>query len=416
MAAEENAMDVIVDRVCGLDVHRDTVKACVRVPGEGRERKQTLATFGTKTADLLALRDWLEQWQVTDVAMESTGEYWKPVYFLLEEGFQVLLVNAAHIKNVPGRKTDAKDGAWIAQLLECGLLRGSFIPPPAIRELRDLTRYRKRLIEQRTEEVLRLHGVLQRAGIKLSSVASNIMGVSGRAMLDALVEGNKDAAAMADLARGSLRGKIPMLRKALEGHFTAHHGKMVSHMLGHIDYLEETIAALSQEVDERLQPFQRQHTLLKTIPGFQDRTADTMIAEIGVDMNRFPEDGNLASLMGICPGNNRTAGKRKAEKIRRGGRWLKPALTEAAWAAVRANDSYLSAQYHRLVPHKGKKKALIAVCHSMLIAAYHMLKNDVPYRDLGADFFMKRNQEAIQRRCLRQLRELGFEVEIRPAA
>ena len=373
-------MDVIVDRVCGLDVHRDMVKACVRTPGEGRQRKQILATFGTKTAELLALRDWLEQWQVTQVALESTGEYWKPVYWILEEGFKVLLVNAAHIKNVPGRKTDAKDGAWIAQLLECGLLRGSFVPPRPIRELRDLTRYRKRLVEQRTEEVLRLHGVLQRAGIKLSSVASNILGVSGRAMLDALVEGKQDPTAMAELARGSLRGKIPLLRKALEGRFTAHHGLMVTHMLGHIDYLEETIAALSEEVDRKLEPFRRQYALLKTIPGFQDRTADTVIAEIGVEMEQFPSDGNLASLMGICPGNNRSAGKRKPEKIRRGGRWLKPALTEAAWAAVRANDSYLSAQYHRLVPHKGKKKAIIAVCHSMLIAAYHMLKKGVPYQ------------------------------------
>ena len=409
-------MDVILDRVCGLDVHRDMVKACVRVPGEGRERSQILATFGTKTADLLGLRDWLEQWQVTHVAMESTGEYWKPVYYMLEDRFQVLLVNAAHIKNVPGRKTDAKDGAWIAQLLECGLLRGSFVPPPAIRELRDLTRYRKRLVEQRTEEVLRLHGVLQRAGIKLSSVASNILGVSGRAMLEALVEGKQDATAMAELARGSLRGKMPLLRKALEGHFTAHHRVMISQMLGHIDYLEEAITTLSREVDERLKPFRRQHSLLKTIPGFQDRTADTVISEIGVDMSRFPSEGHLSSLMGVCPGNNRSAGKRKPEKIRRGGRWLKPALTEAAWAAVRQNDSYLSAQYHLLVPHKGKKKAIVAVCHSMLIAAYHMLQNDVPYHDLGPDFFIRRNKEAIQRRCLRQLHELGFEVELKKVA
>lgn len=406
-------MDVMVDRVCGLDVHRDTVKACVRVPGEGRERKQTLATFGTTTADLLALRDWLEGWQVTHVAMESTGEYWKPVYWILEEGFEVLLVNAAHIKNVPGRKTDAKDGSWIAQLLECGLLRGSFVPPPAIREIRDLTRYRKTLVQQRTEEILRLHGVLQRAGIKLSSVAANILGVSGRAILDALVEGKQDASAMSELARGSLRGKIPLLQKALQGRFSAHHGLMVSHMIGHIDYLEETIAALSQEVSQRLEPFRRERELLKTIPGFQDRTAEMVIGEMGVDMSQFPTAGHLASWAGICPGNNRSAGKRKPEKIRRGGRWLKPALTEAAWAAVKRNDSYLSAQYHRLVPHKGKKKAITAVCHSMVVVIHHMLDAHVPYHDLGPDFFTRRNQEAIQRRCVRQLHEIGFEVELR---
>jgi len=409
-------MNVIYDRVCGLDVHRDTVAACVRVPGAGRERQAVITTFGTKTADLLALRDWLEQWQVSHVAMESTGEYWKPVYWILEEGFQVLLVNAAHIKNVPGRKTDAQDGSWIAQLLECGLLRGSFVPPRPIREIRDLTRYRKRLIQQRTEEVLRLHGVLQRAGIKLSSVARNIMGVSGRAMLDALVEGKQDAAAMSELARGALRGKIPLLQKALQGNFTAHHGLMVSHMLGHIDYLEETIAALSKEVDRKLEPFRTERELLKTIPGFQDRTAEMVIGEIGVNMDQFPSSGHLASLMGVCPGNNRSAGKRKPEKIRRGGRWLKPALQEAAWAAVKLNDSYLAARYHRLVPHKGKKKAIIAVCHSMLIAAYYVLRNRVPYQDLGVDFFIRRNQQAIQRRCLRQLSELGYEVQLNPKA
>lgn len=409
-------MNIIFDRVCGLDVHRDTVAACVRAPGEGRQRKQVIATFGTKTADLLALRDWLEQWQVTHVAMESTGEFWKPVYWILEEGFKVLLVNAAHIKNVPGRKTDAKDGSWISQLLECGLLRGSFVPPRPIREIRDLTRYRKRLIQQRTEEVLRLHGVLQRAGIKLSSVASKIMGVSGRAILDALVEGKQYANAMSELARGKLRGKIPLLQKALQGRFTAHHGLMVSHMLGHIDYLDEVIVALSEEVNHKLEPFRKERELLKTIPGFQDRTAEMVIGEIGVDMDQFPTSGHLASLMGICPGNNRSAGKRKPEKIRRGGRWLKPALQEAAWAAVKRNDSYLSARYHRLVPHKGKKKAIIAVCHSMLIAAYSVLKKQVPYQDLGADFFARRNQQAIERRCVRQLRDLGYEVQLNQKA
>ena len=315
-----------------------------------------------------------------------------------------------------GRKTDAQDGSWIAQLLECGLLRGSFVPPREIREVRDLTRYRKTLVQQRTEEVLRLHGVLQRAGIKLSSVATNIMGVSGRAMLDAMVEGTKDAQAIAELARGSLRGKIPLLRAALEGRFTQHHGVMVTHMLGHIDYLEETIAELSRELETRLEPFREQIRLLKTIPGVQDRTAQMILGEVGADMSKFPTPGHLASWAGVCPGNNRSAEKRKPEKTRKGGRWLKPALVEATWAAVRENDSYLSAQYHRLVPHKGKKKAATAVCHSMLIAVYYILKQKVPYCDLGADFFIRRNQEAIRRRCVRQLQQLGFEVQLQSAA
>jgi transposase len=409
-------MDVILDRVCGLDVHKDSIKACVRVPGQGKKRDQHIATFGTKTEDILALRDWLEQWKITDVAMESTGEYWKPIYYLLEDRFHVLLANAAHIKNVPGRKTDAKDGAWIAQLLECGLVAKSFVPPQPIREIRDLTRYRKTLIQQRTEEVLRLHGVLQRAGIKLSSVAANIVGVSGRAIWKALVEGEKNPAAMAELARGQLRKKIPQLKQALEGRFTGHHGQLVNHMLAHIDYLEEVIADLSRELDVLMKPYEAQITLLQTIPGVERRTAEVIVGEIGVDMSQFPEDRNLCSWAGVCPGNQRSAGKRKPEKIRKGGRWLKPALTEATWAAVKENKSYLSAQYHRLAPSKGKKKAAVAVGHSMLVCVYHVLKKATPYRDLGPDYFLRRNQEATKRRCLRQLEQMGYGVTLQKNA
>lgn len=409
-------MDVILDRVCGLDVHKDSIKACVRIPGQGQKRDQHIATFGTKTEDILALRDWLEQWKVTDVAMESTGEYWKPIYYLLEDRFHVLLANAAHIKNVPGRKTDAKDGAWIAQLLECGLVAKSFVPPRAIREIRDLTRYRKKLIQQRTEEVLRLHGVLQRAGIKLSSVASNIVGVSGRAILKALVEGNKDPAAMAELARGQLRKKIPELKRALTGRFTGVHGQLVSHMLSHIDYLEEVIEDLCKELKVLLVPYEPQIALLQTVPGVERRTAEVIVGEIGVDMSQFPEDRNLCSWAGVCPGNRRSAGKRKPEKIRKGGTWLKPALTEATWAAVKENRSYLSAQYHRLVPGKGKKKAAVAVSHSMLVCIYHVLQKETAYRDLGTDYFLRRNQEATKRRCLRQLEQMGYAVALQPVA
>lgn len=408
-------MKRVYDRVCGLDVHRDTVTACVRVAGKEGETQQQILTVGTKTCDLLGLQDWLKQWQVTHVAMESTGEYWKPVYYLLESDFEMMLVNAGHIKNVPGRKTDIKDAEWIAQLLECGLLRASFVPPPEIRQLRDLTRYRKALIEQRTQEVLRLHGVLQRAGIKLSSVASNVMGASGRAMIEALIAGKQDAAAMANLAKGKLRAKLGPLQKALEGYFRGHHGFLLKQLLAHIDFMEEQISKLSQEVDRHLAPLQKQKERLKTIPGWQERTAEVVIAEIGVDMKRFPTEGSLCNWAGVCPGNNKSAGKRKPERVGKRGRWLKPALNEAAWGAVKKGDSYLSAQYHHLVKALGKHKAIMAVMHSMLAIAYHLLQDDTDYQDLGPDFFAVRNKQTIEQRCLRQLRRLGYDVTLTPA-
>jgi len=405
-------MDVILDRVCGMDVHRDTVKACVRVPGTKQKRESHIATFGTMTEDLLALRDWLQGWGVKDVAMESTGEYWKPVYYVLEGAFSVRVVNAQHIKNVPGRKTDTQDSIWIAELLECGLLRGSFVPPPEIRDLRDLTRYRKVLTQQRTEEVQRLHGVLQKAGIKLSSVASSIMGVSGRAMMDMLVNGKTDVEALANLARGKLRSKLPQLRKALEGHFSDHHRFLVAQMLAHIDYLEESLGEVSRQIEEQIRPFAEQKQLLMSIPGVQDKVAEAIMAEIGLDMEQFPTDRNLISWAGLCPGNNQSAGKRKSGKTRKGDRWLRAFLTEAAWAAVREDDSYLAAQFHRLAPRKGKKKAIVAVASSLLQAAYFILRERVSYRDLGRDFYVKRNQDAIRRRCIRQLQQLGYQVQL----
>jgi len=371
-----------------------------------------MATFGTMTEDLLALRDWLQGWGVRDVAMESTGEYWKPVYYVLEGAFSVRVVNAQHIKNVPGRKTDTQDSIWIAELLECGLLRGSFVPPPEIRDLRDLTRYRKVLTQQRTEEVQRLHGVLQKAGIKLSSVASSIMGVSGRAMMDMLVNGKTDVEALANLARGKLRSKLPQLRKALEGHFSDHHRFLVAQMLAHIDYLEESLGEVSRQIDEQIRPFAEQKQLLMTIPGVQDKVAEAIMAEIGLDMEQFPTDRNLISWAGLCPGNNQSAGKRKSGKTRKGDRWLRAFLTEAAWAAVREDDSYLAAQFHRLAPRKGKKKAIVAVVSSLLQAAYYILRDRVSYRDLGRDFYVKRNQDAIRRRCIRQLQQLGYQVQL----
>ena len=341
-------MDVILERCAGLDVHQATVAATVRSPGPRGERMELCQTFGTTTPDLLTLRDWLLAQGVTHVAMESTGVYWKPVYYVLEEAVTVLLVNAAHVKNVPVRKTDVQDSAWLAQLLECGLLRGSFVPPPAIRELRDLTLYRKTQIQERALEANRLHKVLEDAGIKLATVASDVLGVSGRAMLAALVEGTTDPLVLADLARGKLRKKLPALRRALTGRFRTHHAFLAGQILAHLDYLEESIAALSQEIEMHLHPFARAAERLQTIPGVEQRTAEVLVAEIGVDMARFPTAGHLASWAGLCPWNNESAGKRKRGTTRKGCKWLRIALIEAALAATRKKGCALGARYRQI--------------------------------------------------------------------
>jgi transposase len=407
-------MEPMTERVAGLDVHRDTVVATVRIPGEAGGRREETRTFGTMTADLLALRDWLAALGVGQVALESTGVLWKPVYYLLEEDFRVLLVNAAHMKNVPGRKTDVKDSAWIAQLLEHGLLRASFIPPAAIRELRDLTRYRKVLIQERAREAQRLHHVLQDAGIKLSSVASDILGVSGRAMIAALVAGGTDADALAELAKGRLRVKLPLLRQALRGQFRAHHAFMVGEILALLDYLDEALGRLQQRIDQQVAPFAVAVGLLTTIPGIKAKTAEVLVAEIGVDMRQFPTAAHLASWAGLCPGNNESAGKHHSGKTRQGDRWLRTALVEAALAAIKQRDSYLGAHYRRVLRRRGHFKAIVAVAHSLLVIAYHVLATQTPYTDLGGDFFDRQNAEAIQRRCIRQLERLGLQVTVAP--
>jgi transposase len=378
-------MERLIERVCGLDVHKQTVAACVRVPGSKGTREQHVRTFGTTAAELLALRDWLEAHEVTHVAMESTGVYWKPIYYVLEERFTCLLVNAAHVKQVPGRKTDVQDCVWIAQLLEHGLLRGSFVPPAPIRELRDLTRYRKVLIQDRTREANRLHKLLEDAGIKLASVATDILGVSGRAMLEALVRGTTDPEVLADLARGKLRAKLPALRQALRGRFRPHHAFLVSQLLGHLDYVDETITTLSERIEEVIGPFADELARLDTIHGVARRTAEVLIAELGVDMSQFPSDRHLASWAGLCPGNNESAGKHKSGKTRRGNRWLRAALTEAALAAIRTSNSAFTARYRRIMRHRGHKKAVLAVAHAMLVTAYHVLARQTTYQELGAD-------------------------------
>jgi len=405
-----------VERCAGLDVHQASVTACVRFPAKSGERGQEIRTFRSTTAGLVTLRDWLASFKVTLVGMESTSVYWKCVYHMLEDDFECWLLNAQHLHNVPGRKTDVADAAWICQLLEHGLVRPSFVPPKPIRELRDLTRYRKTLIEERTREVQRLHKVVEDAGLKLASVASEVLGVSGRLMLDALVAGTHDPEVLAELAKGRLRTKIPALREALEGHFMGHHCILMGELLAHLDYIDESIARLNLEVERVIAPFVNDVELLQTIPGVARRSAEVLIAEIGADMTRFPSSAHLASWAGYCPGNNESAGKHHSGKTRKGSKWLHKTLTEAARAASRSKNNYLAAQYARLKGRRGDKKAIVAVGHSMLVIAYHLLSRQQPYSDLGNDYFHRRQSEVYKNRLVRQLERMGFEVALTPAA
>jgi transposase len=407
-------MEVVCERCCGLDVHKATVAACLWMRDQSGKVHEEIQTFGTVMADLLVLYDWLKASKVTHVAMESTGVFWKPVYNLLEEDFQVLLVNAEHIKRVPGRKTDVKDCEWIAELLAHGLLKGSFIPPQPIRELRDLTRYRKSLIDERVREVNRLHKLLQAANLKLSSVASDVMGMSGRRMLEALLEGKTDPEVLADLAMGKLRKKLPELKRALQGRFSTHHRFLLEHILGHLDFLDEAIAKISEEVAARTAPFDDLIQCMDTIPGVDRKAAEGTIAEIGLDMERFPTHRHLASWTGLCPGNHESAGKRKKGKTRKGDLWFRRYAIEMALAASRTKGSYLNALYHRLVRRKGHKKAIVAVAHAILVIIYHVLKHKVPYRELGADYFDNLNVTYIKRHHVRRLESLGFKVTLEP--
>jgi transposase len=407
----------LIERCAGLDVHKASVTATVRVPGDQGGRRTETRTFRATTAGLVLLGDWLASFGVTVVGMESTGVYWKPVYYLLEDDFEVWLLNAQHLKNVPGRKTDVADSVWICQLVEHGLVRPSFVPPKPIRELRDLTRYRKALLAERTREVQRLHKVLEDAGIKLASVASDPLGVSGRAMLEALVSGTHDPQVLAELARGRLRAKLPALREALEGRFGAHHGLLVGEMLARIDQMDETIGRLSAEVARVAAPFSPLLALLVTIPGVSRRTAEVILAEIGSDMGRFPTAAHLASWAGVCPGNHESAGKHGSGRTRKGSKWLRVALVEAAHAAARTKASYLAAQYARLRGRRGPKKAALAVAHSILVIAWHLLSRGEPYTDLGADYFVKRQtHQAYRDRLVRQLERMGHKVTLEPTA
>jgi transposase len=410
-------MDRLIERVAALDVHKDSVVACVRVPGAEGCRQQERRRFQTTTRGLLVLRDWLKSYGVTVVGMESTGCYWKPVYYLLEDEFECQLLNAQHLRNVPGRKTDMADAEWICQLVEHGLVRPSFVPPRPIRELRDLTRYRKAQIEERSREAQRLEKVLQDAGIKLSSVASDVLGVSGRAMLEALLGGTHDPELLAELARGRLRQKLPALREALAGRFRAHHALIVGQILAHLDFLDETIATLSEAIEETIAPFADKVALLDTIPGVDKRTAEAILAEIGPDMSVFPSHRHLASWAGVCPGNNESGGKRRSGKTRKGSRWLAAALRQSAKAASSSKGTYLSAQYARLKGRRGQAKATVATAHSILVSAYYILQRGVPYQQLGELYFQQRDQEHVdryRRRLIRQLERPGHKVTLEP--
>ena len=409
-------MEVIYPCCCGLDVHKREVVACVvSTDRDGTPHKEVRA-FATMTPDILALADWLGAQEVSHVAMESTGVYWKPIWNLLEDSFALLLVNARHVKAVPGRKSDVRDCEWLADLLRHGLLRGSFVPDRPQRELRELTRYRTSLVRERTAEANRLQKTLEGANIKLAAVATDILGKSGREILAALVAGETEGTALAQLAHGRLREKMPQLERALVGCVGEHQRFLVAEQVAHIDFLDEAIARVSSEIAERVRPEEEAIARLDTIPGIGPAVAETLLAEIGVDLARFPSAKHLASWAGLCPGNHESAGKRHRGTTRKGSPWLRACLVQAAHAAARTKGTYLAAQYRRLAARRGRAKAAVAVAHSILVIAYHLLTEGTIYRDLGGNYFDDRNRQAVERRLVHRLQGLGYRVSLEPVA
>jgi transposase len=409
-------MQVLYPCCCGLDVHKKFVVACVLTTNpEGQVQKES-RTFSTMTQDLLTLLDWLHAAGCTHVAMESTSSYWRPVYNLLEGQFTVLVGNAYHMKAVPGRKTDVKDAEWIADLLRHGLIRGSFIPSPAQRQLRDLTRYRTHLVEERARLTNRLQAVLEDANVKLASVVTDIRGTSARAILAALVAGETDPTVLAELALGRMRSKRAILAQAVVGRFTPHHAFLITEHLSQLDYLEDAVERVSSEITQRLVDDQAALELLDTIPGVGQRAAEILLAEVGTDMSRFPSAKHLASWAGMCPGNKESGGKRLSGKTRKGNIWLRHVLFEVAHAASKTKDTYLSAQYRRLATRRGKQRALVALGHSILVSAYHILTRRVPYRELGPLYFDVLDRQRVQQRLVQRLERLGYAVNLQPVA
>jgi len=407
-------IDTLYDKVAGLDVHQKFITVGVRCRLETGKLFAEVRTFGTMTSDLRALADYLEALGVTHVALESTGVLWKPVWNILEGRFTLLLVNPHHVKQVPGRKSDISDAEWIAQLLQCGLLRGSFVPRRELRQLRDLTRFRAQLASEQTRLANRIHKVLEDANIKLSAVASDILGKSGRAMLRALIGGEHDPEKLAELAEGRLRAKLPELRQALEGHFTDHHRFLVEHLLKHLDEVERHTDEISDRVARCLHPLIDEERLkrLDAIAGVNRRTIENVLAEIGVDMSVFPDEHHLSSWAGICPANEQSAGKRLRNRTLPKNRWLRRTLIEASWSASRTKNSYFGAQFRRLAPRRGKKPALMAVSHTLLVIFYHMLKYDKEYQDLGADYFDRLGPQPLRRYLVKRLERLGYQVTL----
>jgi transposase len=409
-------MNIVYERCAGLDVHKKTVVACALTPDEKGQRQKQRCTFSTMTPDLLKLRAWLQAQGVTHVAMESTGSYWKPVFNLLEGYVDVMVVNAQHLKTVPGRKTDIKDAEWIADLLQHGLLRPSFIPPAPQREVRDLTRSRTSLIEERSRVINRLQKTLEDTNIKLACVATDLMGASARDMLAALLAGQEDPALLAQLARGKMRAKYDLLVQALQGRLKDHHRFLIAEYLAHVDFLDDAIERISLQIAERLRPFESQLEHLETIPGIKRRLAEVILSEIGPDMSRFPSARHLASWAGMCPGNNESGGKRLSGRTRKGSPWLRTALVEAAQAASRCKDGYLSAQFQRIRLRRGGKKAIIAVGHTLLVIVFHVLKEEKDYQELGGNYFDQVDHQAVQKRLVHRLEKLGYDVTLTPAS
>ena len=409
-------MELLYPQCAAIDVHKRTAVAAVGWVDEQGRRQREVRTFATMTGDLERLRDWLAERGVTHVAMESTGVYWKPIFHVLEERFAVVLANAAHVKAVPGRKTDVRDSEWLLELMQHGLVRASFIPPAPIRELRELTRYRANLVQERAREANRIQKVLEDANVKLAAVVTDVLGVSGRLMLQALIDGETDPGALAALAKGRLCKKRAALVEALTGRVRDHHRLLLRELLAHVDYLDGTITRLSAEIAERLRPYAADMALLCSIAGIKQRAAEVLLAELGPDMGAWPDARHLCSWAALCPGNNQSGGKQRSGRTRQGNRWLKRVLVQAAWAAIRVKDGYLGAQFRRIAKRRGEQRALMAVAHSLLTIVYHALKQGTPYQELGASYFDRFDTDRQARYHLRRLAELGYQVPAEPQA